>query len=130
MLINFYKNKNGVAMLLVVIILTAAALIVASSVLFQGLGELDMGYTYQCGEESFAAVDGCVEDALQRLKIDSGYTGGTLALGNGNCIIGVSGILPNKVIMATSTVGSCVKRLQTNVTINSGSITINSWLEK
>ena len=124
------KNQRGVAMLLLVMILTSVGLIIASSIFFFFFFELDMGYTYQCGEEAFSVVDGCIEETLRRLKIEPGYNGGSLELGNGNCIIGISGDETNKIINATSTVGSCSKRIQTAVSINNNLITVNSWLEK
>jgi len=124
------KRQDGAAMLMLVIILTAAALIVASSVLFLGLGELDMGYTYQCGEEAFAAVDGCMEETLRRLKLEPGYIGGNLDLSNGSCIIEVSGDATSKIINATSTTGNCNKKIESHVSISNGVITINSWREK
>ncbi len=127
--VKYKKRQRGAAMLLVVIILTAAALIVASSVLFSGLGELNMGYTYQCGEESFAVTDGCIEETLHRLKLDPGYSSGSLVLGNGSCIIGVTTGATSTNIYATSTVGNCNKRIQANITIGNGSTTINSWQE-
>jgi hypothetical protein len=123
------KKEQGQAMLLVIVTLTAASLIVATSVLFSGLGELDMGYTYQCGEEGFALGDGCLEETLRRIDIDSGYAGGSLALSNGSCIIGVSGSATNKTIYATSTVGNCNKRFQANIVIGSGSTSVSNWLE-
>ena len=126
---NHINGQQGVAMLLVIIVLTASTLIVATSVLFSGLGELDMGYTYQCGEEAFALGDGCLEETLHRLDIDSGYSGGSLALSNGSCIISVSGSASNKIIYATSTVGNCNKRLQANIIIGSGSTSVSSWKE-
>ena len=117
-------------MLLLVIVLTASALIIASSILFLGLGELDMGYTYQCGEEAFAVVDGCIEETLMRLKLESDYTGGNLDLGDGKCIISIAGDTTNKTIYATSTVNNCSKRIETNIGLISNNITVNTWREK
>lgn len=130
MFLNFIKQQNGAAMLLLVILLTASALIAASSVLFLGLGELDMGYIYQCGEEALAVADGCLEETLRRLKLEPGYIGGNLDLGNGSCIIGVSGSVANKIINATSTVKNCNKIIESNISISSGVATVNTWREK
>jgi len=130
MFFNVIKKQQGAATLLLVIVLTASALIVASSVLFLGLGELDMGYTYQCGEEAFALADGCIEETLRRLKLESGYLGGSLDLGKGSCIIGVSGDAINKTINATSTVENCNKKIESTISISSGATIVNTWREK
>lgn len=123
------KQPKGTAMLLIVIVLTASALITASSMAYLSLGELDMGYTYQCGEEAFALADGCMEEALRRIKLDSGYSGGNLVLGGGNCIIEVTGSAENRTINASSQVNNCSRDIESIITLVDGEITVNSWRE-
>ncbi|HOZ55829.1 MAG: hypothetical protein BWY51_00637 [Parcubacteria group bacterium ADurb.Bin316] len=124
------RQQKGVAMLLLVVVLTASFLIVASSILFLGLGELDMGYTYQCGEEAFALADGCMEEVLIRLKMDNNYSGGNLDLGSGNCIINISGDATYKIISAVSVVKNCSQGIEANISLAGDILTINTWREK
>lgn len=127
---NFLKSKKGSALLVVIIILAAAGLMMGTSILYSGLGELDMGFTYQCGEEAFSFVDGCLEESLIRLKLDSSYNGGSFTIGNGNCIINIAGDAANKIINATSSVGNCMKRMQATAFLDGGNINIINWEEK
>jgi hypothetical protein len=123
-------NKSGIALILVVIIVGAAALIIALNIALLGLGELDQGYTSQKGGEAFSFADGCMEETLRRLRIDNTYSGGTLNLPNGNCIINVTSNGDNRIIITTSTVHSHSKVLQMDVDMDgSNVITVNSWQE-
>ncbi|MCX6796528.1 MAG: hypothetical protein NTW06_03460 [Candidatus Falkowbacteria bacterium] len=127
------KNQQGVAMLLAIVLLTAAILVIATSVFFLGLGELDMGYTYQCGEETFALADGCMEETLRRIKINPGYYSGNLDLGKGKCIIKVSdGVANQKIISltASSTVNNCNKRITATSTISNNEVIVTAWSEQ
>jgi hypothetical protein len=129
---NFFnpkKNQQGAALLLAVVILTAAVLVIAASVFSLGLGELDMGYTYQCGEETFAIADGCLEETLRRIKLNSTYSG-TLALGRGNCTIGVNSIGNQRIINVTASSTNCNKKIVATSTISNGEVILNAWSEQ
>ena len=125
------QNNKGMSLLLSVVIIGSAALIIALNIALLGLGELDMGYTGAQGGETFSIADGCVEEGLRRLRINSStYSGGTLSLGDGSCIIGVSGTGANRVIIATSTVGVHNKVVRMDIGLDSESvISVNSWEE-
>ncbi len=122
-------QQNGVAALLTVVIVGVATLIIAFSASILGIGELDMGYTSQRGEEAFSVADGCVEEALRRLRIDDIYTGGSLSLGDNSCIINISGAGGNRSIVVSGTSGDYQKKIQVDITISGGVITITSWDE-
>ena len=129
-ILKFYKNQEGAALLLAVVLLTAAVLVMATSVFSLGLGELDMGYTYQCGEETFAIADGCLEETLRRIKLNSTYSG-TLALGRGSCTIGVTtGTANQRIINIAATVNNCNKRITATSTISNGEVTLDAWSEQ
>lgn len=127
---NFYTNEKGVAALLTIIIVAATTLIISCSVAFMGIGELDRGYTYQRGAEAFAVADGCMEEALRRIKLDISYNGGSLALGDGTCIIEVVANGAEHTITTTGAVDEYNKKIETKITLAGNIITINSWREK
>ncbi|MFH1522566.1 MAG: hypothetical protein ABIE43_01960 [Patescibacteria group bacterium] len=127
----FRDSQQGLAALFIIVILTAAIFIMAYSASLLGLGELDMSYTAQKGAEVFSIADGCMEEALHRLKIDLGYNGDSLNLGSGSCIISVETNENIRTITITANIDEkYYKKIQSNVTIDNREITVNSWEEK
>ena len=127
------QKKRGVAMIIVLVALSAAAFIMAYGAIFLGIGELDLGYTSSGGGEALSLTDGCLEEAIGRLRVDSAYTGSTLTLTRGSCTINISVAGSNRTIDILGTVGSLYnKKIQAMVTLppdRSSVITINSWQE-
>ena len=78
------KKERGVAALVVIVLVGAAALLFVQGSALLGLGELDLGYTSQKGSEAFSVADGCMEEALQRMRLSTSYTGGSLDTSNGS----------------------------------------------
>lgn len=124
-------NNKGAAAILTVVIVGAATLLMAYSASILGLGELEMGYLSQKGEETFFLTDGCIEEAMHRLRKDNDYSGSTLNLGNGSCIISVSGSGLSRTITATGTIGVHTKVINTELLLNTSttSARILSWDE-
>jgi len=127
------ENSRGVAALLTIIIVAAATLIMAYGASLLGLGELDLGYTSSKGGEALALAEGCAEEAMRRIRLDTSYavTSSSLAFDNGSCIITVEVSGNNRTIKANSTVGDFHKKIELGLTFSlSGNvITINSWEE-
>lgn len=122
------KEETGLVALIIVIIICTAALIMAFSASLLGLGGLEASYTYQQGSEAQALADGCAEEALYRLKLDSSYDGGNLVLDNGSCIIEVvDPVGPvDRQITVTATTGQYYKKVQLAVSL-SGGVDVLSW---
>ena len=125
------KNKAGIAALFTVIVIGSAGLLMAYGAVMLGIGELELGYTASRGAEAFALADGCVDEALERLRVNESYSGGILTLPNGWCDIQVQ-VIPSptqRTITVTGTINTMYyKKLQTVVTVGSA-VTIDSWLE-
>lgn len=126
-IIKLKKEKKGATALLTVLIVGAAALVMAVSASYLGLGELDLGFTSQKGAETFAIADGCMEEAYRHLRIDTNYTGDTLSLGAGSCIISITTSGSDRNITVTATLGEYTKILVSNITLSGNNITVNSW---
>lgn len=125
---------DGFVALLTIVILGAATLLVAYTAALLGLGELDLGNTSQKGEEAFSVADGCMEEALRRLRINTSYSGGTInTSSSSSCSITASGIDPNRAITVTGTVtGTPItynKKIEVTLTLIGNVITVNSWAE-
>jgi len=128
------ENSRGVAALLTIIIVAAATLIMAYSASLLGLGELDLGYTSSKGGEALALAEGCAEEAMRRIRIDTSYTvtSSSLVFDNGSCIITVESSGSNRTIKANSTVGDYHKKIKLGLSLSGDSgdvITIGSWEE-
>ena len=129
MIFNPTNNKAGIAALFTVIVIGSAALLMAYGAVMLGIGELEVGYTSSRGGEAFALADGCIDEALERLRVNGSYSGGILTLPNGKCDILVTPSGIQRTITVTSTINNTYyKKLQAVVTVGSA-ITIDSWLE-
>ena len=128
-------RERGVAAILTVVIVAAAALIMAYTASMLGLGELDLGYTSQKGAEALSVADGCMEETMRRIRLNTNYGVGAgtinLSVSNGSCIINVEDLGGNqRRITVTGTTGDYNKKIQTTLTLTGNVITINSWEEK
>ncbi|MDD4333103.1 MAG: hypothetical protein PHT51_03245 [Patescibacteria group bacterium] len=128
-----FSNRKGMAALLIVVIVSAALLIIAYSAIYLGLGDLEMGYDSQKGEEALSVADGCMEEALHRLSKNNSYSGAALTFDNGTCVIAVTNTGgANRTIDVASTAGLYSKKIEATVSISgapSTIISINSWQE-
>lgn len=127
---NHQSYNQGVAALFTVVIVGSAALLMASGAVLLGIGELDRGFTAQQGAEAFAFADGCVDEALERLRLDSSYTGGSITVQNDSCAISVStpGGSERTIVVIGNVNNTYYKTVQVEVTLG-GVITIDSWQE-
>ena len=123
------NDKRGVAALLTIVIVSAAVLIMAFSASLLGLGELDMGWTSQKGDEALALSDGCLEETLYKLKLSGSYSGETLNIGSNSCIITVVASGSDRTITILGTVGEFNKKLQATATLSGSTVTLNTWQE-
>jgi len=129
-IINYKLDNRGMVALLTVIIVSAAALLMAFSASMLGLGEMDMGYTSQKGQESLSFVNGCAEESLRQLQLDANWGGGTLNLMGGSCIIGVLTNGNNRVLTVSGTIDNFTKKLQILASVNNGMVSTTSWQEQ
>jgi hypothetical protein len=122
-------NQNGFAVLIAIIVVGAATLIMAYSSSILSMGELELGYYSQKGGEAFAIADGCMEESMRRLKVDPGYSGETLNLGNGSCTISIVPSGSDRTITVTGSVDNYNKKIEVNITLSGQDIIVNSWEE-
>ncbi len=128
------KQKGG-AILLIIVIIAAATLIMAYSSSILGLGELDLGYTSQKGSEAFSMADGCMEETLHRIRLNTNYGIGTgtinLSVDSGSCTIDIDDLGENqRRITVSGTISDYTKKIETELILNGNIITVTSWVEK
>lgn len=121
--------SSGFTVITTILIIGVAALIMGYSASLLGLGELEMGYSSSRGSEAFYLADGCMEETLRRLKIDSGYLGEVLNLGDGSCTITVVPSGGNRTITVTGSIFEYHKTIEVNLVLSGSDIVITSWEE-
>ena len=125
---------RGSAALVSVIIVVVATLLMAVTASRLGIGELDLGYTTGQGGEAFAVADGCMEEALRRIRLDTNYGVGQGTLSatttNGSCTIEVSGSGSTRTITVKGTQDSYHAKLRSTLSLSGNVITITSWAER
>ena len=84
---------------------------------------------HQKGGEAFSVADGCMEEALGRMRMNSAYTGDSLNFDNGSCIITVIISGNNRTVTVTGTVGNYSRKIESTATLTNNIVTINSWQE-
>jgi len=132
---QFLKNdKSGIAALLTVVIIGAAVLLMVLASSFLSLGELELGYNFQKAGEALSLADGCLEEALYRISLDSNYGLGVgdinLAFSNGYCIINISSNADQRTISILSRVDDYYKKIEARADLSGGAIVLIAWEEK
>jgi hypothetical protein len=128
-------NQNGVALLFVVIVISATALVFVVNAAFLGIGEADVGFTAMQGEESYLIAEGCAEESMRRIRVDSSYGIGvgeiTLPLSRGTCTIEITANGSERTLLVKGTIDSYNKTLQIvgNIDTTTNEFSITSWEE-
>lgn len=132
---EIFSKKKGLIALLTVIIIGAIVLSIGLAAAFIGntaiivAGHADREYSTRM------LASACVEEAMHRLKLDSGFTSGTIPIGSDTCVISMSGSGSNRTITLTATSGQYTKTitigglLKQNVAANARAWTVDSWVE-
>ncbi len=131
MLKKIKKNQGGMTALLTIIVISAAVLIVVKNASLISITEADMAYMTEKGERALAIAEGCAEETLRRLQIDSSYTASDLSLplGEGSCIINTISQGNSRTITIIGNIDEYYKKIEVTATINNNLISVNRWEE-
>ncbi|HEX9664901.1 MAG TPA: hypothetical protein VGA49_03715 [Patescibacteria group bacterium] len=130
------KQETGLVALISVIIITVITLGVGVTISLLGLSELQAGLTLDQSSRALETTDSCGEEAYFRLKLDSGYTGGTVPVGTDSCTATVSGGGASRTITTISTVSDHTRAtnvnvdLTTNTDLTAEGIDLTGWGEE
>lgn len=122
------QPQSGFIALSMILIITAVVIGIATSVTFLSIGEAQSGLTQQKGEDTWNFVDGCAEDALEKIHNNASYAGGTITRPEGTCSITINAGNPNWDITVTTTATTYKRTVQIKATRGT-TITITSWQE-
>lgn len=121
--------KQGYVAISMMLILSVVTLSVMVTVAQLGIGEGQASFALTKGEDTLQFVEGCLEDALLKLRASASYTGGSITRPEGTCTITVSNVGTVYTVTATNTV-STYKRTVRAVVNRTSSLAITSWQEQ
>ena len=106
-------------------------IVVVASVLLTGSNSIRNGSLLIKSYQAQGLVNACVEEALVKIQQNNFFSGtGTLAFGLGNCFYNVDILAgENRSIMASSTVGTVVRKVRVSVDAINPKIHTSKWQE-
>lgn len=128
-------DKRGAILLITVIIIGAMIVTLGISAAFLGQSELIMTSNTDRANVARILATSCVEEAMHRLKLDSGYTGGTILISSEQCTLTIVGAGSSRTVTASATSGEITKTvsvtatLQQNAALNASGWTVDAWQE-
>lgn len=123
-------NRKGVSALTLVVVIGAAGLVMIVGAAMMGLDQLEQDYVSTIGNEVRNGADACAEEALERLRLDENYAGGSLNVGLSACIMGVQTNANVHSIFVTSTQDTFMQRIHITASRNGDVLTITEWDER
>ncbi|MDD4412354.1 MAG: hypothetical protein PHR00_01780 [Patescibacteria group bacterium] len=123
------KRRKGVTALIVVMIVSAAGLIFAISLAFISLNEAQTSFAWVKGREVVSLAEGCQDWAVSSLAATSSYSGESLSIGDGFCIINVTdGANPSiKNVSVKASIGDYSRALTFVSQNNNEKIKVLNW---
>lgn len=132
-LISYKLQANeGFIALISVLIISAVTVAIVLSIPLLGITESRSALGFKKGQEVLKIAEGCVEEALLRLRDKANYSGGSLNVGDGSCTISISGTGSDRTVDITATLSvppDYVKKLQITAKRIGNSINIVTWQE-
>jgi hypothetical protein len=124
-------KQEGYIALISVMIIGAASLAIATALLITGVDAQQENLARQQMIQARQAASGCAEEALQQIRDNTAFTGSnSLTLGSATCSYTVTNTgASTRTVIASSTIGSVVRKVQAYVTINVSSLSISAWTD-
>lgn len=125
--------EKGFIALSTVLVIMSVVVAVVMTVALLSIGEAQSSLAIYLGEDNLAAVEGCVEDVMLKIRADQTYSGTTISRPDGvNCSItynpGGSGPTDWDLTITTNTT-SYQRKIRAILTRNPTGITLTSWQE-
>lgn len=129
--IRFYSGQAGFSLLLSIVLIGAISVSIMVSTLLIGIDSSRTSFIIERSNKAKAIVNACTEKALQQIRNSTPFIGyGGLVFSSGSCgyfVTNTGGT--NRNIIASSTVGTIIRKVQVNITAINPNITVSSWQE-
>ena len=123
--------RKGYVVISIALILLFVTIGITSAVSFLSSGSADISRSLLTGEQAFFSSDGCLEEALLRLKNDPSYDGGTVSFPEGDCHINIDNQSGTYTVKTYFTGLQDYRRgIEAVAEIADGVLQIKSWEEK
>ena len=127
---------KGIVALITVLLVMAVLLSIGLTISAIGRDEIVLSGTVEDGEVAFAIADACIEEGLERLKMDSAYLGSAFELDGGRCTITVTNPGGNaRTVRGQGEYRDAIRIIEAAVTLtfngqgDAKKVTVNSWAE-
>ena len=126
------KNKSfmqkGFIALTSVLVISVVVLSITLTIVYLSIGQGQSSLALSKGEDQLAFAEGCMEDALLKVRANSSYAGGSITRPEGTCAITVSQV-GNVYTITSAGITTAYKRTIQAVATRGSSIVITSWKE-
>lgn len=126
-------RESGAIALLTMLIVAAGTLVLVTNGSLLTLGDLDVGYTIGQSGATRAMTEGCIDETLRRIRLDTNYGVGAgtipLSVTGGSCNIDVTAAGSARTIIAEGTYGDYTQRYQADISLSGTTITMDDWQE-
>jgi hypothetical protein len=123
---------KGFVAISTVLIVISVVVAIATSVTLLSVDEARSGLILFQGEDNLAFVEGCVEDAMLKIRSNSSafpVGTSTFTRPEGTCSVSVTTANPNWDITVTSTTTAVKRQIKVVFVRNATGITLTSWKE-
>ncbi|MFH1142360.1 MAG: hypothetical protein ABIH67_02795 [Candidatus Uhrbacteria bacterium] len=111
------EPTNGFIMILAVIIISAVISTIVISISLGTVTLLEKSDTVLRGEQTRYYVEGCMQEALLQLSMDTAYAGGILNLGGSTCTVAISGSGNTRTITVEGNNNDYYRQINADVTL-------------
>jgi hypothetical protein len=123
------NGKRGYIALLAVIMIATAGLFLAVTASLAGISELQSSLSLTNGENTLNFVEGCAEDALQKVWASPSYLGGNITRPEGTCTVTVTTAGQVYTLTVSTSATDYSRTIQVVVNRGASAISIVSWKE-
>lgn len=122
--------QKGFVAITTVLILSVVVTAIAATITILSIGEAQSGLSLFRGEDNLSFVEGCVEDALMKVRANGSYNGTSITRPEGTCSISYnSGGPTNWDIIVTSQSVTYQRKINVIFVRGGSGITLTSWKE-
>ncbi|MCR4328496.1 MAG: hypothetical protein NUV53_03180 [Patescibacteria group bacterium] len=127
----FIRHRQGYITLISVLVVGAVGIAITISLILLGLSSSRTSFAVEQSNQAKALVNACVEEGMQQIRDATSFTGsGSLTLGQGVCSYTVTSQGgQNRTIVASSTVGTIIRKTKVIIDKINPTIQVVSWQE-
>lgn len=120
------NGQKGMIALITILVISSIVLMITISLSWRSSSELQLSWWTNQSEKAYGLANSCIEESLNRLRLDWQDYNGSLELFGNSCIMSITTTVDNATIVATATIGDIDRAITTVVDNN---LVFISWQE-